>query len=163
MIRLIYCCNILGYIGKDGGLLRSVPSDLKRFKELTKGDVVIMGRSTWESLPQESRPLPDRVNVVLTSNTNYVANGAEILGSLRKALVKYKNHNIWIIGGEKVLKSGMLYANEVYATIITDFQIGDAMAPTIPRHIKPVSIDVKTDTDLTIYNIIYRQLDGLYG
>ena len=71
-----------GAIGREGGLPWRLPEDLVRFRELTTGHAVVMGRRTWESLPERFRPLPGRTNVVLTSDRDWTADGAEPAASV---------------------------------------------------------------------------------
>ncbi|MGB7204468.1 MAG: dihydrofolate reductase, partial [Anderseniella sp.] len=88
-------------IGKDGGLPWHVSSDLKLFKEITLGKPVIMGRRTWESLPR--RPLPGRRNIVITRNSDYEAEGAELARSVDEALSLCAGEDeVSIIGGGQV-------------------------------------------------------------
>ncbi len=75
-----------GVIGRDGGLPWRLPEDLAHFREVTMGHPVVMGRRTWESLPERFRPLPGRRNVVVTRSSDWNAEGAERAGSLDEAL-----------------------------------------------------------------------------
>ena len=77
-----------GVIGKDGGMPWHVPEDLAHFKERTTGHPVIMGRRTWESFPERFRPLPDRRNIVVTTDAEWAADGAERASSLDEALAQ---------------------------------------------------------------------------
>jgi dihydrofolate reductase len=77
MIEIIVAASLNNAIGKDNKLLMTLPSDLKRFSDITTGHTVVMGRKTWESLPDKVRPLPKRFNVVLTRNPDYQAAGAD--------------------------------------------------------------------------------------
>lgn len=77
-----------GVIGKNNALPWHLTEDLKHFKSLTTGHAVIMGRKTWESLPERFRPLPQRQNIVVTHNAGYVAAGATIVHSLEEATEK---------------------------------------------------------------------------
>lgn len=91
-------------IGKDGGLLVHLPGDLRYFKEKTKGKVVVMGRATLESLPG-ARPLPERTNIVLTSNPNFEKEGCIVVHSMEELLAecaKYAPEDVMVIGGEQV-------------------------------------------------------------
>ena len=76
-IGLIWAQSTSGVIGRGGAIPWSLPEDLARFKSLTMGHTVVMGRRTWESLPARFRPLPGRRNVVLTRNPSYRADGAD--------------------------------------------------------------------------------------
>ena len=100
-----------GAIGKNGDLLCHLPADLKHFKNITMGHTIIMGRRTWDSLPKGA--LPGRKNVVITRNTDFVAEGAEVYHSLEEALEATATDSArFIIGG------GMLY-NEAFPLTTT--------------------------------------------
>ena len=81
-VALIWAQDERGVIGRDGALPWHLPEDLAHFRALTRGATVLMGRATWESLPERFRPLPGRRNVVLSRQAGYVASGAEVRGSL---------------------------------------------------------------------------------
>jgi dihydrofolate reductase len=81
-VGLIWAQSTSGVIGRDGTIPWHLPEDLARFKTLTMGHTVVMGRRTWDSLPARFRPLPGRRNVVLTRNRGFDAPGAEVVGSI---------------------------------------------------------------------------------
>jgi len=93
---------------------------MKRFKDLTLGQVVIMGRKTYESLPTKFRPLPDRINIVVTKNQNWKMPGCLISNSLDEAILKAKEFNkeIFIIGGASIYSQGLKYADKLYLTLV---------------------------------------------
>ena len=84
-LGLIWAQSPSGVIGRAGGIPWRLPEDQARFKELTLGHTVVMGRLTWESLPSKVRPLPGRRNVVVTRQADYMADGATVVGSLDEA------------------------------------------------------------------------------
>lgn len=109
-------------IGFQNKLLFWLPNDLKRFKSLTMGNTIIMGRKTFESLPKGA--LPNRRNIVLSSNPNVECPGAEVFTSLEEALKHcQKDERVYIIGGESVYRQAMPIADELCLTKI------DAIAP----------------------------------
>lgn len=120
-----------GSIGKGGDLIWHIPEDLKYFKSLTSGHPVIMGRKTWESLPK--RPLPGRLNVVLTRNDSYQAEGALTVRSLDEALEACTSDPLWrnevpfVIGGAEIYREALAYADRVYLTAV-DAECCDADA-----------------------------------
>jgi dihydrofolate reductase len=120
-----------GVIGRDGGLPWHLPGDLKRFKELTSGGTVVMGRRTYESLPDRFRPLPDRRNLVLSSDPAYVARGAEVFTSLESALDTC-DHDCFVIGGEQTYRQALPLADRVYATQLDAEHAGDVRFPDLP-------------------------------
>lgn len=100
-------------IGKEGGLLVHLPGDLKYFKEKTQGKVVVMGRTTFESLPGK-KPLKDRVNIVLSRNTDFVPEGCikcKSMGELFKVLEEFDMEDVFIIGGADIYKQFSPYCN----------------------------------------------------
>jgi len=121
-----------GVIGRDGGLPWHLPADLKHFKQLTSGHTVVMGRRTYESLPDRFRPLPNRRNVVLSSNPAYVARGAEVFTSLGGALDGCDGE-CFVIGGEATYRQALPLSDRVYATQLDAAHDGDARFPELPE------------------------------
>ncbi|MDR3152217.1 MAG: dihydrofolate reductase [Bifidobacteriaceae bacterium] len=121
-----------GAIGNKGKIPWVLSEDLKHFSDLTKGGTVIMGRRTWESLPQSAKPLPDRKNIVITTHPKNIENhGVLILNSLKEAIARSNTENVWLIGGEKIYKAGMKYATEAYITRIRKKVEADTSAPRL--------------------------------
>lgn len=120
MINIIVAMSTNFVIGKDNGLPWDLPTDMKYFKTTTNGHTVVMGRKCWESIPEKFRPLPNRKNIVLTRDKNYVANGAIVAHDLEKILLSYENSDevIFIIGGSELYKEAFKYASAVYLTQI---------------------------------------------
>lgn len=118
-------------IGFQNKLLFWLPNDLKRFKTLTTGNTIIMGRKTFESLPKGA--LPNRRNVVLSSNPQTECPGAEVFTSLDEALKHCReDEKIYIIGGESVYRQAMLLADELCLTEIDAAATqADAFFPTV--------------------------------
>lgn len=120
-------------IGKDNQLLWRIPDDLKRFKALTAGHPVIMGRKTWESLPEKFRPLPERTNVIVTRQTGYAIVGAVVAHSLAEALnvarVAHGCEEIFIIGGAQLYAEALPFADRLYVTLIDDEKDADSYFP----------------------------------
>lgn len=118
-------------IGNKGQLPWHIPEDMKRFRELTTGNVVIMGRKTYDSLPDKYRPLPNRVNIVITRNKNFPDKGIIICDSVNEALTEAKNYNkeIFIIGGAQIFEQSIRYADKLYLTVIKGKFEGDVFFP----------------------------------
>jgi dihydrofolate reductase len=112
-VGLIWAQSTSGIIGRGGGIPWQLPEDVARFKQLTMGHTVVMGRRTWESLPAKVRPLPGRRNVVLTRQTGYVAEGAEVVRTLEQALA---DPDSWVIGGEQLYALAMPRATRCEVT-----------------------------------------------
>ena len=120
-------------IGKENKLLWHLPGDLPRFKRLTTGHPVIMGRHTWLSLPERQQPLPDRTNIVISRATWLYLPGAVRAPSFSDALdIAMKapgNNEIFVIGGERVYRAALPYAHRLYLTLVDDDAEGDAFFP----------------------------------
>jgi dihydrofolate reductase len=116
-------------IGKGNDLPWHLPTDLKRFKELTQNGYVIMGRKCWESIPPKFRPLPNRKNVVVTRDLNYSTDGAIIINNITNTLQYLKaepnDNKIFVIGGGKIYKESFKYADKLYLTRILEDVDGD--------------------------------------
>ena len=133
-------------IGRDGDIPWHVPEDLALFKRVTMGHPVIMGRTTWESLPTQFRPLPGRPNIVLTSQTSYDAPGATVVNNWDEALAaaerlarsatppaRSATPRAWIMGGASIYESGLDFATGLVVTDIDQAIEGaDAFAPQLP-------------------------------
>ena len=132
-ISLIWAQSKSGVIGRAGGIPWRVPEDQARYKQLTVGHTVVMGRLTWESLPTKVRPLPDRRNVVLTRDPDYVADGATVVPTLEQALA---GDDIWVVGGAEIYALALPLASHCEVTevdIDLPVQDGDAVAPALDQ------------------------------
>jgi dihydrofolate reductase len=129
-LSLIWAQSSSGVIGRDNGIPWRLPEDMARFKDLTMGHTVIMGRLTWESLPAKFRPLPGRRNVVVTRQTDFMADGAEVVLSLEDAPLD----DAWVIGGSQIYGLALPLATRCEVTEI-DIDLrredGDALAPVL--------------------------------
>ena len=117
-------------IGRDGDLPWRLPADLRRFRELTSGHTVVMGRRTYESLPDRFRPLPNRRNLVLSTDPAYAAPGAEVFGDLDSALAACEG-DCFVIGGGATYAEALPRAARVYATEIDAEIEGDTFFPEL--------------------------------
>jgi dihydrofolate reductase len=118
-----------GVIGADGELPWRLPEDLAAFKRLTMGGTVVMGRRTWESLPERFRPLPGRTNVVLTSDSNWSGDGAHRAAGVREVLEEHPS--VWVIGGGTVYAAFLPHADRLVVTEVDTLVEGDTWAPAI--------------------------------
>lgn len=119
-------------IGGDNKLLWHISEDLKRFKALTIGKPVIMGRKTYDSI---GRPLPNRPNIVITRQDNWSTEGVTAVNSLEAALQtaeKLGSGEIMVIGGAQIYKAALPFATRVYLTLIHKVYNGDALFPVLP-------------------------------
>lgn len=123
-MNLIVACDEKWGIGKDGKLLCYIPTDLKYFKEKTTGKVVVMGRSTLESLPK-SKPLPNRTNIVLTRKKDLEVPGATVVHSIEElyeTVNGYVPGDVFILGGASVYNELLMNCDSLYITkIYADF------------------------------------------
>ena len=120
-----------GVIGKDNALPWRLSDDLKRFKALTMGHPIVMGRKTWESL---GRPLPGRNNIVITRDKNYRAEGATVVHALDEALATVQDAaEVFVIGGAEIYSMTLPHANCLQLTELdADFE-GDVRFPAFDR------------------------------
>ena len=149
-----------GVIGRDGGIPWRIPEDLAHFKELTTGHAVVMGRKTWDSLPDRFRPLPDRRNVVVTRNALWHAEGAERAGSVEEALELLREiDRVFVIGGAEIYAEALPLADEMFLTEIDDDVAGDTFFPDWDRAaFVQASRDERTSDDGVPYAFVtYRR------
>jgi dihydrofolate reductase len=130
MVALVVAHSSNRVIGRDGALPWHLPTDLRRFRELTTGATVVMGRRTWESLPERFRPLPNRRNLVLSRDPAYAPAGAEVFGDLDSALAACGG-DCFVIGGEVAYRGALPLASRVYATHVDGGYDGDAFFPEL--------------------------------
>jgi dihydrofolate reductase len=129
MIKIIVAMSENRVIGNNNELIWKLSSDLKRFKELTTGHPVVMGRKTYESI---GKPLPNRRNIIITRNLEYEVNGCEVVSSLEEALL-LTNNDCFIIGGGEIYKQSLEVADKIYLTLVhKDFE-GDTTFPELGK------------------------------
>ena len=118
MISIIVAIDSRGAIGREGRLLHHISEDLKRFKRLTIGNTVVMGRKTFDSLPKGA--LPERRNIVVTRNASFSAPGTEAAHSVEEALAMAGEggSRVYVIGGAEIYRSALPYADELQLTLI---------------------------------------------
>jgi dihydrofolate reductase len=130
MISIIVAISEDNGIGRDNDLLYNIPADLKRFKNLTMGNCIIMGKRTWESLPRH--PLPGRDNIVITDIPGEVIEGSITAYSIDDALAKCpEGKEIFIIGGGSVYRQFMPIADRLYITHVHQKVPADTWFPEI--------------------------------
>jgi len=119
MLSIIVAIAQNNAIGRSGQLLYHLPNDLKRFKALTTGHTIIMGRKTFESFPHGA--LPNRRNIVLSHDTSLTLPGAEVFSTLQAALNTCQGEDeVFIIGGASVYRQALPFAQKMYITLIDD-------------------------------------------
>ena len=131
-LHLIYARARNGVIGADNALPWHLPEDLAHFKRTTLGQPVIMGRKTWDSLPPKFRPLPGRLNIVITRQSDWQAPGAVRASSIEDAMQQCpETADAWVIGGAEIYAQAAPKASTAVVTEIDrDFE-GDAFTPTL--------------------------------
>lgn len=148
-ISMIAAIALNRALGRDNKLLWNIPEDMKYFMAVTKGHAVIMGRLTFESI---GRPLPHRVNIVITKDKLYKASGAVVCHSLEEAVEygKQKETNeIFIIGGGQIYEQGMRFADRLYLTIVEGTFEADTFFPDYTDFNKIVSKKESKDATYT--------------
>ena len=129
-ITLVAAIASNNVIGKENSLPWNIPEDLKRFKQMTSGHTILMGRKTFDSI---GRPLPNRQNIVMTKDKNFEQEGIKVINDFDEALelIKESNEDIFVIGGSKIYELFEPVANSLAITrILKDFE-GDAFFPDI--------------------------------
>ena len=133
VISIIAAIGTNRELGKDNGLLWRIPEDLKRFKRLTDGHPVVMGRKTWESLPEKFRPLPNRTNVVVSRDSGYQAEGAQVATSFEDALALADSapgaEEVFVIGGAQLYETALPHADRLHLTRIDATSDADVYFP----------------------------------
>ncbi|MBZ0327354.1 MAG: dihydrofolate reductase [Altibacter sp.] len=130
MITIIAAAGENNELGKDNDLVWHLPDDFKRFKKLTTGHHIIMGRKTFESFP---KPLPNRVHLVITRNSSYKKEGAVVVHSMEEALAHAKEDpQPFIIGGGEIYTLGLNFANKIELTRVHGTFEVDTYFPEIP-------------------------------
>lgn len=131
MVSIIVAMSRNGIIGRDNAIPWNIPADMDRFRQLTLGHVVIMGRKTFESI---GRPLPRRRNIVVSRQADYAAQGAAVAASLPEALLLAGGQDeIFICGGGEIYEQALPFAGKIYLTLIDCEIAGDTGFPSIPR------------------------------
>ena len=123
-----------GVIGRSGAIPWRIPEDVERFKTMTTGHAVVMGRRTWESLPERFRPLPGRRNVVVSSRSDWSPDGAERAASVEEALdLVDGDEHAFVIGGGEIYAAALPFADELLLTEIDAEIEGDTFFPGFDR------------------------------
>ncbi|HEX2154338.1 MAG TPA: dihydrofolate reductase [Acidimicrobiia bacterium] len=133
-----------GVIGRDGNLPWHLPEDLRRFKEMTMGGVLVMGRKTYESI---GRPLPGRTTVVVTRRPDWSADGVEVAASLEEALDR--PGELFVVGGAEIYRQALELADALEITEVDAEPEGDTYFPEIPPAWQVVRREVKDGLTFT--------------
>ena len=128
-------------IGDSNTLIWHLPEDLKRFRQLTTGNTIVMGRKTYESI---GKPLPNRRSIIITRDTDYSVEGCEVVNSLEEALL-LSNSDCFIIGGGEIYRQSIDIADRIYLTLINKEFEGDTSFPEIKDWVEVSSENFVTD------------------
>ena len=133
MITIIAAVSENNALGKDNKLVWHLPNDFKRFKELTTGHYIIMGRKTFESFP---KPLPNRTHIIVTRQKYYSPEGCIVVNSIEEAIAKCpKKEEIFIIGGGEIYKQSLPYSDKIQLTRVHGNLEADTHFPEINLNI----------------------------
>nr|AIA18419.1 Dihydrofolate reductase [uncultured bacterium]AIA18499.1 Dihydrofolate reductase [uncultured bacterium] len=151
-----------GVIGKEGGLPWYLPAELARFKEVTMGHPIIMGRKTYESI---GRALPGRTNIAITRNKDFKAEGCIVVDSLETAIAEAKKaegaDEIFIIGGEQIYKEAMPLLNRIYLTKVDADVKGDKFFHYDPKKWKEISSEKHSADEINKYSFTFTTLQRI--
>lgn len=143
-------------IGNNNKLLVSIPDDMKFFRETTTGKVVIMGKNTLESFPN-SKPLKNRVNIVIALEKDYKVEGATVVYSIEEALEeakKYNTEDVFVIGGGSIYRQMLKYVDTAYVTYVDHAYAADTFIDNLDHLTDEWYIDYESD-ELTYFDLIY--------
>ncbi|MBL7777327.1 MAG: dihydrofolate reductase [Chitinophagales bacterium] len=148
-------------IGAQGDLLWRLPADMKRFKEITYGHHVLMGRKTYESIPEKFRPLPGRVNIVVTRQQNYAAPGCKVVSSVQEGIDFAREcgeQELMIVGGAEIYKQCLPLTNCIYLTTVHHtFEDADAFFPVLNKEWQKVSEETFAADEKHAYSYTFAE------
>ncbi len=161
-LHLILARAANGVIGNKGTMPWHLPEDMAHFKRTTMGCPVIMGRKTWDSLPPKFRPLPGRLNIVVTRQSDWRADGAVPAASFEQAAgLCPAGRDAWVIGGAEIYALALPLATTAVVTEIDGDFVGDAFAPQFgPQWTKTPGEPQVSSTGLKFSFATYRQTSG---
>jgi dihydrofolate reductase len=162
-LHLIYARAANGVIGANNALPWHLPEDLAHFKRHTLGCPVLMGRKTWDSLPPKFRPLPGRLNLVITRQTDWQAQGAQAAASLPEAIAQCGDApDAWVIGGAQIYAQALPLAHSVVVTEIDLRVDGDAFAPELAKEWRESSRETHVSARGLAYSFVnYQRTEAL--
>ena len=163
-VSLIVAVSENGVIGKDNDLIWHLPKDMKFFKETTQGHHVIMGRKNFESIPHKFIPLPNRINIIITRQSDYVAEDCVVVNSIEESLkIAQKNGDAepFIIGGGQIYKLALEnnLIDRVYLTKIHQSFEGDTFFPNLSEDWKIIKREDCVADQKNKYNYSFLVLE----
>ncbi len=147
MLKILVAFDENRVIGKNNALIWHLPADLKRFKALTTGHVIIMGRKTFESI---GRPLPNRTTIVISRQQDLKIEGVILAHSVEEAILKAKSisrGDIFIVGGAEIYQLSLPLADQILVTQLHDIFEGDAFFPEISSDMWEIAEQERGITD----------------
>lgn len=157
MITMIAAAGENNSLGKDNDLVWHLPDDFKRFKELTSGNYILMGRKTFESFP---KPLPNRKHLIITRQENYsVPENCFVFDSISSALQSIDNTDVWIIGGGEIYKQSMEIADRIELTRVHSEFEADTFFPEIGDEWELVNQEHHASDERHKYDFTYLTYD----
>ncbi len=162
-LHLIFARAANGVIGNQNTLPWHLPEDMAHFKRLTMGCPVIMGRKTWDSLPARFRPLPGRLNIVVTRQSDWQAEGAQRADSITQACTLCPpESDAWVIGGAEIYAQALPLASTAVVTEIDADYEGDAYAPQFePQWVEVARERQVSSTGLSFSFVTYQNHTGV--
>lgn len=155
MITLIAACSKNRVIGKDGTLIWHIPEDLKRFKKLTLGNPIVMGRKTYESI---GKPLPGRTNIILTRDKNFKVENCLVYNKISDVLEIFEKNNIFVIGGGEIYKQFLDRSDRIELTLIHKNFDGDTYFPQIGNDWEVIECQKSNFENIDIDYISYQKI-----
>jgi len=155
MIKIIVAMSENRVIGNNNELIWKLSSDLKRFKDLTTNNPVVMGRKTYESI---GRPLPNRRNIIISRQPDYLVDDCEIVSSLEEALL-LTNSDCFIIGGGEIYKQSLEIVDKIYLTLVHKEFEGDTKFPELNKEWIEVSREDFNSDEKIEYNYSFIEYD----
>jgi len=160
ILSLIAAIGKNNELGTKNGLLWDLPSDMKHFRDTTKGHTVIMGQKTFESI---GKPLPNRKNIVVTRNKDFSGDGIEISMSLEETIGSLKNSNeeVFVIGGGEIYRQTIEKADKLYITHVNEsFSDADTFFPSIDeKKWQKIKSEILKQDQLNKYNLEFAEYE----
>ena len=164
-VALIVAIDSARGIGKNNDLMWHLPADMNFFKETTKNQIVVMGRKNYDSIPEKYRPLPNRLNVILTRNKDFKADNCLVFNTFDDCLTHFEQENerkVFIIGGGEIYKMALdsNRLNEIFITYVDGVFDADTFFPEFDEQewksalIGAQEIDEKHDFSFKIYQYL---------
>lgn len=153
MISLIVATGKNRVIGLNNEMPWHLPADLAYFKKTTTGHAVVMGRKTFQSI---GRPLPNRLNLILTTDKMFQASGCQVVHSVKEVLEFGENQELFVIGGAEIYQQFLPYANKVYLTYIHESFQGDTFFPELTEEWELQSVEDHAPDEKNHYAYEFR-------